>query len=384
MNNKINLRTLQRINGGLDKVIKAENAKSNFWTFLNRDIRISSPINDRVKEQFYSELGSLLESGIDIRTAIEIVIENLSKKSQKNVFQILLQNIINGDTFSLALQKLEAFTAYEYYSVQIGEETGEITTVLVGLAEYYKKNIKQRRKLIGVLIYPTIVLMVATGAVTFMLTFIVPMFSDIFKRFGSDLPFPTKVVVGLAAIIRAYMGWVLLILFGFIVTVYSQRKRLGFRRISSNVILKTPLVNSLISKIYISRFANTMSLLTGSQVPILRSIQISRKMISFFPIEQSLTKVEEQIVYGVPLHKSLAGFTFYPKKMIALIKVGEDVNRLSEFFKKISDQYDDDIEFQTEMLSKMIEPIIIVGLGLVVGAILIAMYLPLFKLGQSL
>jgi type IV pilus assembly protein PilC len=126
-----------------------------------------------------------------------------------------------------------------------------------------------------------------------------------------------------------------------------------------------------------------MALLIGSKIPIIQAIQMTRRMIGFYPIEISLYTVEENILTGIPLYKGLSEHAIYPQKLIAMLKVGEDVNQLDRFFNKIAEQYAEEVEYQTGLISKFIEPLIIVFLGLVVGTILIAMYLPLFKLGQS-
>jgi type IV pilus assembly protein PilC len=142
-------------------------------------------------------------------------------------------------------------------------------------------------------------------------------------------------------------------------------------------------IGPIIRKLFLSRLANTMSLLIGAKIPIVQSIRLVRQMVDFYPIERSLREVEENILSGTPLHKCLGRHPIYPPKMISLIKVGEEVNQMELFFNKISDQYSNEVEYQTSLLSKFMEPLIIVVLGLVVGVILIAMYLPLFKLGQS-
>ncbi len=273
MNSQINLKSLQLGMTNQDELTTKEKPQKRLWDLLNRDIRFGSVISDKVKEQFYSELGSLLEAGIDIRTGLELIVENQTKARQKNIFKLVLFNIVSGDTFAIALQKMHAFSTYEYYSIQIGEETGKLVRVLMELGDYFKKKIKQKRQIIGAITYPVIVLIVAVGAVSFMIAFVVPMFSDVFKRFGGDLPLPTKMVVKLSALIKGYLGLVVLILLGIVLVAFSQRNKIGFRKVTSFVLLKVPYINTLICKIYISRFSNTMSLLTGSKVPILQAIQ---------------------------------------------------------------------------------------------------------------
>jgi type IV pilus assembly protein PilC len=383
MNSGIDIRSLKKNSVLREEKTPTPIRQNRLWNILNRDIRFGAGLPEKIKESFYLELSSLLEAGIDIRTSLELIAENQEKNKYRLIFHNILQWVISGSTFSAALKKAQKFSVYEYFSVQIGEETGKLIQVLKELSIFFKKKIKQKRQIIGALTYPSIVLLVAFVAISFMITYVVPMFSDVFKRFGGDLPLPTKIVVGLSNSVKKWGGLFLLVAVSFIVIAMSQRKKEWFRAFISYLLLKIPVIRTLLSKIYLSRFAGTMALLIASKIPILQAIQMCRQMIGFYPIELSLYKVEEKIMAGTALYKGLGEHSIYPRKMVAMLKVGEDVNQLDQFFSKISEQYAEDVEYQTNILSKFIEPLIIVVLGLVVGVILIAMYLPLFKLGQA-
>ncbi|WP_205511071.1 type II secretion system F family protein [Longitalea arenae] len=359
-------------------------ATTGIWGFLNKDIQLGGDrLPDTVKENFYLELSTLLEAGIDIRTALELIKNEQKKKKAKALFDEILQLVINGTTLSEALKSKRQFTSYEYFSVQIGEETGKLLQVLKELAVFFQKKIKQRRQVTGALMYPAVVLVVAFSAAGFLLTYVVPMFSDVFKRFGSDLPAVTKAVISLSGFLKKYAGSFFLFLVTLVTVIIWQRKHNSFRRIYTNALLKIPVVGVIIQKIYLSRFANTMALLVGAKIPIVQAIQLTRQMITFYPIEQSLAVIEEKIIAGQTLHKSLSAFSVYPPKMVSMIKVGEEVNQLELFFARIATQYSNEVEYQANMLNKLLEPLIIVVLGLIVAVVLIAMYLPLFKLGQG-
>jgi type IV pilus assembly protein PilC len=384
MNESIDIRKLRK---GLRQIVDLEPApkKNKLWDILNTDIRFSRKLlSDKVKESFYIELSSLLEAGVDINTAFELVNEEQGKKRQKKIIDRIQKNILNGSTLSAALKESKEFSTYEYFSVQIGEETGKLIQVLKDLSEYFSRKVKQRRQVVGAITYPIIVLVVAFAAVSFMVAFVVPMFSDTFKRFGSDLPQITKVVIGLSAFIRKTMGSFLIIISLIIVFFIWQSKKTWFRYASSSILLKMPIIGKIIRKIYLSRFTNTMALLIGSSIPMVQAIQLMKQMITFFPIERSLSDIEKNITAGMTLHKSLSCHSIYPAKMVSIVKVGEEVNHLELFFSRLSDQYSAEAEHQTALLGKFLEPLIIIILGLVVGLILIAMYLPMFKLGQAI
>ncbi|MFN3402663.1 MAG: type II secretion system F family protein [Cytophagaceae bacterium] len=370
----------------IDNQKKQKEEKSfieNIGNALNKDISLfGSGFSDKKKESFYHELGILLQAGVDIKTTLEIITDNQVKEKDKLLFEEIKKQVVSGSTLSNAIKQSGQFSAYEFYSLQIGEETGKLPLVLKELAGYYQKKIKQKRQIIGALTYPSIVLATSVAAIVFMLNFIVPMFADIFKRFGGELPAITAFIIETSAFFSNYFYLIILFILGIVICIYSQRKTLWFRRFSSVLILKIPFVGELVRKIYLARFCHSMTLLISAKIPILRAITLVKQMIGFYPIEVSLDKIEKDILNGKSLHNSLSTFSIYPKRMISLIKVGEEVNQLEMFFEKVSSQYSDEVEHQTSLISSMVEPFMIIFLGVIVGFILIAMYLPLFQLSS--
>lgn len=352
--------------------------------WLNRDISFGNgQLADRKKEEFYLEFSTLLLSGIDIRTAFDLVLIDQKKGKEATTFTAIRDEVVKGATLSAAIQQSGKFSNYEFQSIRIGEETGKLGEVLRELALYYKSKIAQRRKIISALTYPIIVLCTSLGAVFFMLKFVVPMFADVFTRFGGELPWITAFILRISNFIDSTFLWGILLLTALIVFLYVNRKKLWYRKWSSLIILKIPVAGEIVRKIHLARFANTMRLLVGTNTPLLYAIQLVEQMTDFYPIQQSMQQTEQAIVRGKSLHESLAGFDFYPPKIIQLIRVGEEVNRLEFFFEKIANQLTEEVEYKTSTISTVLEPLIIIFLGLVVGLILIAMYLPMFQMSNS-
>lgn len=329
------------------------------------------------------ELSTLLLSGIDLRTALELILVDQNQPKDKALFEGIRQKILAGLSLSQALKESGRFSDYEYFSLRIGEETGRLGEVLTDLAKYYKSKIQQRRKIVSAVTYPAIVLFSSMGAVLFMIKFVVPMFADVFLRFGGKLPWITALIIEVSNWFDHYFIFMVLFVFILIIIYFLKRKEDWFRSFSSQLLLRMPLIGNIVKKIYLARFANTMRLLVSTNTPLLKSIALVRQMINYYPIEHSLQKVEQDILQGESLHKSLASFDFYPPKMIQLIKVGEEVNRMDYFFEKIAAQYTEEVEHRTNTISSLLEPLIIIFLGLVVGVILIAMYLPMFQMSNS-
>jgi len=351
---------------------------------LSRDIQFGSgKLSDKKREAFFFELSTLLASGIDLKHSLDLVTLEQAKEKHIGVIREIKERVISGVSMSQALRISNQFSDYDFYSIQIGEETGNLAEVLSDLALYYGRKVEQRRKIMGALTYPLIVLSTSAAAVFFMLRFVVPMFSDVFKRFGGKLPWMTEMVIAASAFVGRYFLPGLLFLVVMIVLLYRYRKREGFRKAVSAFLLKVPVLGDLIRKIYLARFCNTMRLLVSTKIPLLRAIAMSAQTIEFYPLEVSLKKVEEGIVNGRSLHDCMKDFEIYPAKLVQLIKVGEEINKLDYFFENISRQYLAEVEFQTNALSKLIEPLIIIFLGLVVGFILVSMYLPMFQLSNG-
>ena len=172
--------------------------------FLNKDISFGNKqLSDKRKEEFYLEFSTLLLSGIDIRTAFDLILVDQKNKKGRSVFEHIKEDVIAGFSLSEAIYKSNKFSSYEVYSIKIGEETGKIGDILQELALYFKSRISQRRKIVSALTYPLIVLLTSFGAVFFMLKFVVPMFADVFKKFGGELPWVTQFILNISELIDA-------------------------------------------------------------------------------------------------------------------------------------------------------------------------------------
>ncbi|MDQ3192426.1 MAG: type II secretion system F family protein [Bacteroidota bacterium] len=360
------------------------NRETSVFDFLNKDISLfGTQLNDKKKERFYSELNILFTAGVDIKTALELIEEEQTKKVEKELYTKINEAVINGGSLSEAINSTGKFSTYEYYSIKIGEESGRLPEVLEELSVFFAKKIKQKRLVLNALSYPSIVLLVAFGAIFFMMKFIVPMFADVFLRFGGDLPYITKLIIKISKAFSLYAWHFIFSVLGIIIFFYTQKQKDWFRRISAMLTMKTPILGNMIQKIYLARFCHSMNLLISAKTPLLQAIQLVKKMVGFYPLEYSLGMIEHDVLKGDSLSLSLSRYPVYNKRLIALIKVAEEVNQLDLVFGKLAKQYTDEVEHQTSLIGSLIEPVMIIFLGLMVAVILVAMYLPLFQLSTS-
>src|ERR1700712_4567759 len=218
------------------KVIKpaVEANEGGLIALFNRDISFGSKeLSDKKKEYLYLELSSLLQAGINLKSSFELITADQQKEKDKELYINIQQSVLNGTTFSKALQQTGKFSLYEVFSLQIGEETGKLIEVLQDLAKFYQNKIKQHRKIVSALTYPCVAMTTSLGAVFFMLKFVVPMFGDVFKRFGGHLPWITEKIISVSqALENNFMRFVILLLL-LTVFIFSVRNSEQFRRIAS-------------------------------------------------------------------------------------------------------------------------------------------------------
>ena len=361
----------------------SENGMSNL---LNKEISfLEKKFGAKEKEGFYTELGLLLSTGVDIKTAFEIIEEDIPNKKHKALLEEIKNDIISGKRIYEAISKHEkVFSKYEGQSIKIGEETGKLSEVLKELGAFYESSIKLKRQIIGVLTYPIVVISMAILTVYFMLSFVVPIFSDIFTQTGGELPAITQFLIKLSHKSGLIFGTIFSIIFGIILIHKTQNKKNWYRRFTSNLFLKIPGINKLIQKIYLARFCQSMKLLAGAKVMINDALDLVKNMIEYYPMEQALEQVKNEVVKeGKLLNESLGKHKIFPKKLVALIKLSEEVNAPELIFDKLHKQYSTEIEHQQAVVGKLIEPIFIILLGLFVGFILVAMYLPMFEMSSG-
>lgn len=364
----------------------SESLAEKLTTILNVDIAIfDKKFGQNQKEAFYSELGLLLSSGIDIKTAFEIIEDQQKVKKHKLILEQIKNDIISGLSIWEAMHKHpKTFSVYEYQSIKIGEESGKLSEVLIELGKFYTSAIKLRRQIIGTLTYPVVVLTMSVLIVQFMLSFVVPMFSDIFRHTRTELPMSTQLLIKISSKSGLIFYCVLTVIALGMIFHKTQHLKSWYRKYTAWLFLRIPIINELIKKIYLARFCQSMKLLLGSKVLLIDALDLVKNMISYYPIEFALDTVIKDVYAGKQLHESLFEHSIFPKKLVSLIKVSEEVNAPELIFDKLNTQYSEEIEHQQAIIGKVIEPLFLIILGGLVGFILIAMYTPLFQMSSGL
>jgi len=363
--------------------VKKTEGKSSLSELLNNDISLfGNSFSNKAKEQFYGELSVLLTSGINLKGALDLILDMQTKKKDSSRIESLRSQIVQGSSLSKALEKDANFSAYEYRSIGIGEQTGALAKITGDLREYFARKNELKRQLITSLSYPIIVLITAFIVVFFMLRYVVPMFEDIFKQNRVELPWITEKIMGLSNFVRGN-GWLLLgITLGVIILFKWIAKQQWYYHFIGKIQLRIPVFGNYLKKIYLIQFTQAMALLTNAKIPVTQGIGLVKKMIRFYPLEESLAVIEKDIVRGEKLHDSFSKHSLFDKKMVALLKVAEETNQTEYIFKKLYDQYSSETKYQGQIITNVLNLILTVLVGLIVGVILVAMYLPMFKLSS--
>lgn len=340
--------------------------------------------NNKKKQAFYQELAVLMKAGITFKEGLTLIVESLKKNTDKELIQSILNDVINGKPFSVALLASKSFSEYEFYSLQIGEETGTTAQVCQELGIFYERKNEQKRIIIAALTYPSIVLTTAIVVVVFMLSYVVPMFQDIFRQNNVELPMLTKVIVKLSTLTKTFgiYGLLLLGLLFFAGRIFKDNKQ--YRKTLHHFVLKIPVFGTFITKVYLAQFTQAVALLTTSKVPLLNSIQMVKMMIRFVPLQEALDKVENSILKGNSLSASLKENPLFDNRIISLVKVAEETNQTEYVFKQLSEQYNQEVVQQSKTMTTVLEPLMILFVGVLVAVLLVAMYLPMFQLSSAI
>lgn len=366
----------------INKSVKVEKTSSSSSGFFNKEISFSKKVGAKEKEALYKDLSTLLNAGVDFKTALDILANQQKKEHLRNLILEIKAQVVKGKSFYEALEETGKFSPYEYFSIKIGEETKKLDTVLLELHKYFKRQIKLRKQIISVITYPSFVLILTVGVLYFMLTYVVPMFKSVFNQFDSDLPALTKNIIVLSEKFPTiFLVLVIsIITIAFLVKLYEQNDT--FRSYKSRFVLKMPFFGKLVKMVYLARYCQFLDLLLTSKTSLTESLDMVKKMIGFYPIESSIDSIRNDVIKGVPFAAAMKKHKIYEYKLISMVEVAEEINELDTMFSRLADEYDEEVEHKTKMIGVVLEPLIIIIIGGIVGLIMVAMYAPMFDLSK--
>jgi type IV pilus assembly protein PilC len=352
----------------------------------NFNIQLTSGVGMRDLLIFTRQLATMIDAGLPLVQCLDILASQTDNKAFAAVLMSVKTSVESGSTFSDALKKHpRVFDELYVNLVAAGEVGGILDTILNRLAAYIEKADKLKRQVKGAMVYPISILCVAIGVVVIMLTKVIPTFEDMYKEFkGAKLPAPTKVVINISHGFAD--NWYFFVGGGaaFLVLLSLGLKTDRGREIFDRLILRVPVIGNVLKKVIVARFTRTLGTLLSSGVPILDSLSICAKTSGNRLVASGVMFARAKISEGHDLATPLAETHVFPSMVVQMIGVGEQTGAMDQMLQKIADFYDDEVDVAVAALTALMEPIMMVLLGGIIGGIIVAMYLPIFDLAGNI
>jgi type IV pilus assembly protein PilC len=331
---------------------------------------------------FARQLATMIEAGVSVVSALVTLEEQTDDKYLREVIADVRSDVESGVIFSKALARHpKVFNRLFVSMVQAGESSGTLDTVLDRVAVQIEKETQIKRRVKGAMVYPTVVLSFATLVLIFMLLFIIPVFVKVFNSLNGQLPKLTQIVMGASNLLRH--DW--FIIFPLIIATVLVLRRLKHteqgRQRWDTFKLKIPMkIGDVVQKIALARFSRTLSTLVAAGVDIISALEITGGTAGNWVLEESLGRIRERVHEGVPISQPLEDDPIFPPMVSQMVRIGEETGELDKMLGKIADFYEDEVDASIQSLTSIIEPILMIGVGAMVGTIVISMYLPMFKM----
>ena len=349
-------------------------------------LKIGTGISQKELQIVTRQLATMIDAGLPLVQCLDILATQSDNPNMGKVLHSVKSSVEAGSTFSDALRRHpKVFDELYVNLIHAGEVGGILDSILNRLSTYIEKAVKLKRQLKSALVYPTVVLMVAIIVVVLMLAKVIPVFENMYKEFrGAKLPAPTQFVIKLSNSFTSnwyfFAGFAFLIGFGLVTALKTTRGRLIF----DGLILRVPVIGGVLRKIVVARFTRTLGTLLASGVPILDSLEICARTSGNKVVENAILYARARISEGKDLAGPLAESRVFPSMVVQMIGVGEQTGAMDQMLQKIADFYEDEVDVAVGAMTSLIEPIMMVFLGAVVGGLIIAMYLPVFELAGNI
>lgn len=350
---------------------------------LNKEINIGGKKKVKLKDIAIAvkQLSSMLDSGMPLIRALNAVEEQTNSKRLKEAFQEIARDVKAGSSLSAALAThSDIFPQIMIGMVKVGETGGFLSESLNSLANNLESDVELRGKIKGAMAYPVIVCIMAVIGISVMLLFVVPIFTDMFTSMGGQLPLPTRMMVAASNAMPYILPVVIALIIAFKITWPKLKTKTAVREVIDPIKLKMPVVGKVYHKILISRFATNMSTMLNSGVSLMEALSIVGETSGNIVLEKAIDSVANEVKAGKSISSPLAKHDIFPNLLTNMVAVGEESGVLEQMFQNVSRFYDQEVKTSTDQLTSMIEPLLIVFIGVAIGGMVIALYLPMFSM----
>ena len=332
---------------------------------------------------FSRQLATMLAAGIPLVQSFEIVGNGHENAAMQKLILSVKADVEGGSSLAEALSKHPLYFDDLFINlVEAGEQAGALETLLDKIATYKEKTEAIKKKIKKALTYPAAVLVVALIVTTILLIFVIPSFEDLFQGFGADLPSFTRMVIDLSLFVRT-QGWILALIIGgaIFAFLYFKKRSRAMREALDRMMLKTPVIGPIMEKASIARYARTLSTMFAAGVPLVEALESVSGATGNIVYENGVLAMRDEVATGQRLQQAMENTDLFPNMVIQMIAVGEESGSLDDMSAKVADFYEEDVDNAVDNLSSLLEPMIMAILGVLVGGLVVAMYLPIFKMG---
>lgn len=333
---------------------------------------------------FCRQLSTLVNAGVTLLEAVDDVSDMTNSPKLSHILKQVSNDLRNGIPLSESMKKHKEFSKTLTSMVEVGEKSGKLAKVLSDLADYLEGNVKLIRKVKSASTYPLVIGCFFIVVLLVLVLGIIPQFEELFLSFGADLPGPTKLLMNVSNFMINNIVFILLGVVAFVIGFKAFKKNPTGKMIHDKTLFKIPIFGEIYLKIVLARFFQTLSTLVKSGVDIISSLEISINVVDNVYIEKILWEVRGRVLEGNPLGEEMSKLAIFPKMVTRMTAVGEKSGQLDAMFDKITDYFNDEVDAVVASLSSIIEPVLIVGLGFIVGIAVTAMYLPIFNLASAM
>jgi type IV pilus assembly protein PilC len=342
-------------------------------------IKFSSRISDKDRSSFCTQLAVMLQAGVSLHRALQVLAEQTKNDKMKDVIVLLSKEIQKGNSFARALSlRSDIFDSLFVVTTEVGQETGRLPAVLSDLSVHLEKVGALKKKFRQALTYPALVITVAGFVVTFLLVFIVPAFADMFKNFQVEIPASTRLVLLVSSLLSEYGPYALVVAVTVLFLLRTNLRRPETRERLQSFSLRIPFFGELLTKNQSARFCRTLGTLLNAQVGLVDALQIAQRIFNHRGIKDEIQTILGRVKQGRSVSEPLVGSKFFPPMVAQMIAVGEETSELDKMLLKVADYYEKEVDATVDTLASVLEPVIIIFLGLIVATVVISMYLPMF------
>ncbi|MBI4593134.1 MAG: type II secretion system F family protein [Candidatus Rokubacteria bacterium] len=338
-------------------------------------------VKDKDLAVYTRQFSTMVDAGLPIAQCLTILGEQSESKTLREVTASIAREVEGGGTLADSFRKYpRTFDDLFTNMIQVGESGGVLDIVLQRLSGYIEKAAALKRKVKSAMVYPITIMSVAVLVIIFMMTFVIPTFAQMFTNMGADLPLPTKIVLMMSNFTRRYVILIVAAGAGFVFALRRYYRTDQGSRVIDTLLLKVPVVGMLVRKVAVARFTRTLGTLISSGVPILEGLRITARSAGNRVVEKAVMQARAAVTAGRTLADPLKASPVFPPMVVHMISVGENTGALDQMLGKIADFYDDEVDAAVTALTSLLEPLMIVFLGVIVGGLVVAMYLPIFRM----